>query len=1678
MEKSNTLLPPNKNEKNTKLLSWFRSLPDYISSITKEKCLAAQYDTVIEDSLNEYFSILDDNLKDSDVQLRPTSLFANQVSTNVTSCLVNMSEKSFDINGRTIARMTSLLASVYTMVYSKQMTVRLAGLSAFLSQGYLICDDFAAFKRKYQPLVEIFREDHLIATSSFGESLENAATQLDWTAEVIDTIAKYPNKFRKSLTGKAVSRFVTFMIYTEFVPDKLRNTFLFFNLYDKEIQSDLDEGVTLKLITESISAATQIIRSMIHRDIHFGDPLSPIHFVNEVQWLDRTKHALSNDLDAMGQPPKGKFSQQEWVNRIERAYANRNKISRETKTTLYDTGLDLVRRYVLKLDELWTNVYRKIQLTANVPLVIGLTGEAGSGKTTRLAPHISKIALSAMGHNVGALGTYHADLNLDDPYLSAWKNGIKSVTLDEFKAYKEANPNNVLNSQLLQMLDGSGVMLNRAELSEKGNVIFNPEVIIPVSNDPGFGLSSILVHQEAGWRRFTEVFEVKIKTNFRKEGGAGIDLSKLNEAQDRLREEYANKFDSEDRLENFLMGRDEFHPIKVARLKRHTDGFCYPEDFKEENDCLSVPEFFDLIATIARNHKVRLDKDEKSASRMNDFGPCDKCNKFACECPFPEDTIKELQAKYGPEDDASTVHGSDIESEIDNEEYDSDAELELDSVTQDLLEDLEMVGDDLMPTSGPALQPPSSSLRTLFFFNFVALYFWSYSIVLGIMCFLIDYTDFGRKYFDKLVRKQIIVDFELAAMSVCNRSSRSIGELQSRLDAISKKRYAKQIVMGIAPILFIASATGIAYKIWSLTKSYRDKYVEEENITTTSGLCDDVLKRHNPKALPGKINPWCNSEYEMRDYRVSLASSANMDIYEKNILKNTYQIVVGEKQDSVYVIGIHSTFFLTVSHIFDNAKETDKVYFCNRYAHCGQITHNVITETTVGSIIRQDLGNDRILLYLPDLAPVKDIRNFIIEDNGTLGYTGYLEGRSYAKVDGKEEIIKSESTTITRKTRKYGKYKYPGYLGNFSENSFLGMCGVPLILKIRNQHSFVGINTAGVPNTSLCFFSPITKAELEDAEKALMKKYDNPLVPTSSDFSTLPYLEEETGLFDEKSLFWWIPGNAMGGLTYLFSIVNQVVPRMKSAVRNSFLRSSFEINFPEEFHSDCIAPDFSRGVNYEDPMYINIQKIARPAHSINDNDLRDVINHLVNKWSALPGMDSLDFISPDEAINGIPGKVKSMDKRTAAGEPFGGKKIDHLIEREDGTYCMSERLEKEVDTLFKSYMQGKRYNSVYKALLKDEPRSRKKVEERRLRMFTAGSLAQFIVHKCIFASFMNAFLANFVDTETVCGINCFGPDWAKVRNKLMQFKLAVNGDYKSYDKMISAKLIMAAMTIMYKIIFKGVDPSLLKKFTSPEHFRDFFNALATDIAYPIIKINKDVCMANGSISSGLLLTLILNNIINSILIRLNFLHNYREQLREKYTNNRLILLEFEDNVSFIALGDDNTFTVSDNVKTWFHFRNIQSYFASIGITYTNADKSNDVYELVPVEDCTIGKRIFVERTFVIDGEEKTVVTCPIEKRSIGKMLSLYMEDGPLTPKTKMRETLRSIWYEFAQYGPEEFNINSDRLRQTILDAGDEYGFLLRDPFPTFEEVFRKILRKDSVPWNIVEDEESYTFISM
>lgn len=75
MEKSNTLLPPNKNEKNTKLLSWFRSLPDYISSITKEKCLAAQYDTVIEDSLNEYFSILDDNLKDSDVQLRPTSLF-------------------------------------------------------------------------------------------------------------------------------------------------------------------------------------------------------------------------------------------------------------------------------------------------------------------------------------------------------------------------------------------------------------------------------------------------------------------------------------------------------------------------------------------------------------------------------------------------------------------------------------------------------------------------------------------------------------------------------------------------------------------------------------------------------------------------------------------------------------------------------------------------------------------------------------------------------------------------------------------------------------------------------------------------------------------------------------------------------------------------------------------------------------------------------------------------------------------------------------------------------------------------------------------------------------------------------------------------------------------------------------------------------------------------------------------------------------------------------------------------------------------------------------------------------------------------------------------------------------------------------------------------------------------
>jgi hypothetical protein len=243
---------------------------------------------------------------------------------------------------------------------------------------------------------------------------------------------------------------------------------------------------------------------------------------------------------------------------------------------------------------------------------------------------------------------------------------------------------------------------------------------------------------------------------------------------------------------------------------------------------------------------------------------------------------------------------------------------------------------------------------------------------------------------------------------------------------------------------------------------------------------------------------------------------------------------------------------------------------------------------------------------------------------------------------------------------------------------------------------------------------------------------------------------------------------------------------------------------------------------------------------------------------------------------------------------------------------------------------------------------------------------------------------------------------------------------------------------------------------SPEELA-VIRAIGTDTAFPWILMGRDLFTLPGSLSSGAFTTFFVNNVANSLYVRLAWLSVLPERFNHLSLAERLDM--FEDNVTFYALGDDNMMSVSDFAVEFFNFVTLQAYFASIGIKYTAADKSDDVYGTLPISSATIGKRRFRY------DPEFNFTFCPIDKSSIGKILCVVMDTGPLTATEKLRECLGAVVPEFVQYGRSEYNLNVDRLKRVLNEVGMTYHF------PSFDTLAHQQVSQGLTPWDADSPEQ-------
>jgi hypothetical protein len=248
----------------------------------------------------------------------------------------------------------------------------------------------------------------------------------------------------------------------------------------------------------------------------------------------------------------------------------------------------------------------------------------------------------------------------------------------------------------------------------------------------------------------------------------------------------------------------------------------------------------------------------------------------------------------------------------------------------------------------------------------------------------------------------------------------------------------------------------------------------------------------------------------------------------------------------------------------------------------------------------------------------------------------------------------------------------------------------------------------------------------------------------------------------------------------------------------------------------------------------------------------------------------------------------------------------------------------------------------------------------------------------------------------------------------------VAGDYKAYDKKMTPDLILAAGKILKAVCVRA---------GYSEEQLQVVETLMYDIAFPVMNFDGDLVMTCGAEPSGHPLTVIVNSIVGSLLMRMAYIN-----LQTKRS--------FKEDVHLLVYGDDNLCATKEEA---FNHTYISEFLATQGMIYTMADKSSESRPFVTFDECS-----FLKRTFRFHPELNSFVG-PLDNSSLDKMLMYHIPSGAVSEENWAVEVLSTRCREKFFHGKEAFEA-ARTWSLELVEKLDLQVCVRKSDFPTFDQL--------------------------
>lgn len=690
---------------------------------------------------------------------------------------------------------------------------------------------------------------------------------------------------------------------------------------------------------------------------------------------------------------------------------------------------------------------------------------------------------------------------------------------------------------------------------------------------------------------------------------------------------------------------------------------------------------------------------------------------------------------------------------------------------------------------------------------------------------------------------------------------------------------------------------------------------------------------------------------------------------EKAISKNVWKVIRTSPGEKTNVLVLKSGLVLFPWHFVAAQKGEAKLTFIKQ-EHGNEGNRSFSCIFTPEQAVRID-NSDVALCYIPKTQHVRNLLSYFpLKHNPSTGkqcailYTRQNDGSIDKSVARNVQLIANAHSGCG--------YSFPGLQYTW-ENCAPGTCMSPVI-SLTDRACILGLHVGGNEISKASFACTITQEQLQKAEEVIN---NFPSVLPMSEISDFPrkiygkeILEHD---LKSKSIFLRNPERKV----ICFGSSMNVNRTPKTQVRN--LRMKEDVRNVFELSVDWAGPKFHGpdGKSKYHPWESGYLKWTKEKEGVPFTLLNrastDYKNGLIRKmlenfqfWK-----DEIRVLTWDETINGIPGKrfVGPINFSSSIGYPLKGSKNEYAVNH--GSYeqwqdyrtldSMIMERAKEVEELYRS---GRRSYDIYTSTLKDEPTLTTKDK---VRVFQASSIANQLVIRRYTLAICRFLQLNPLVSECAVGIDPKSSEWHELAIHLRATQgtfsreryLAM--DYKAFDTSISSQVILAIGKIYLDIA---------KMVGFAEEDLSVITGIFNELAFPVVDFNGDVLMLDGCNPSGNPLTVFINNITNSLTLRMFWF--------TQYTN------PFRDYVHIVCYGDDICGSVSPSCGR-FNMITYRDWASRYGLTVTSADKEGELKDYAKFAEID-----FLKRKFVWSKDLKRYVG-PIQEESIYRSLCQYMK---------------------------------------------------------------------------------------